>query len=179
MAKFKIAFYLNMYLAGGVEKSLIGYLNALNHDMFDIDLIIANYMAEYELSKVNIPKYVNIIYLNNFIMLNQIMIKRVSSKLNIVDKIFESMLLKPIRQIIFSYKIKVLAKYDCVIDYAIELRKTNSKFIKNLNMIGFFHFDINHYFNNIKSSQIFYKQIYKYKKIIFIYIQPVYNNVES
>jgi glycosyltransferase involved in cell wall biosynthesis len=165
--KIKIAFYLNMYLKGGVEKSLIIYLNGLDPNRFEISLIINHYMANYELSKIDIPKYINIIYINKYLVLNKVIVKRlVDKKLTWFDRIIESIIFKPLRELIYQYKIKKVCDYDFIVDYALGLRKVSNTFKQKLNLIGFLHFDIGSYYNNNLNK--FYMQISNYKKIICI-----------
>lgn len=80
MNKTKVAFYLNMCLKGGVEKSLLTYLNALDQNKLDIDLIVATYMGEHELSKKDIPSHIRIIYLIKSPLLNKILQKKLILK---------------------------------------------------------------------------------------------------
>jgi glycosyltransferase involved in cell wall biosynthesis len=173
MNKIKIAFYLNMYLKGGVEKSLITYLNALDPNKFEIDFIIANYMGDYELSKQDIPSHINIIYLIKSSILNKINKRKINNKLFIIEKLIENFFLKPIRQLIFKYRINILSNYDTVIDYGFNLLDIVNKFSYKTSMICFFHFNLEHYSNSEKID-LFQKKLVNYSKIICI-TEKMYN----
>ncbi|MFN8771213.1 MAG: glycosyltransferase [Neisseriaceae bacterium] len=154
--KKKIAFYLNMFLMGGVETSLFEYLSNFNSDDYDLTLIIGIKMYDYEILLQQLPTFVKVIYIIDGKLGKHLYLKH-NKKVKFIHKIM-SIFTNPIRKFYMQFRlIQLLENYHVVIDYAMGLNKQIDKFgnnkHNNCKKIGFFHFHISSYYTNSPRKQ--------------------------
>lgn len=173
----KIIFYLNMFLNGGIETSLINLLSGLQ-EHFAITLLICINMNDFEVMKAHIPAKINVEYVlsDNKLLSNNYYNKR-KRGLNALEKLFES-LIKPIRKNYIKGQLKrKLAQYDVIVDYSLELLKYNLKL--KFKPVGYFHYSIKEYYaKNPHNLMIIKKKLSNYDKIIVLNQQMLKELVE-
>ncbi len=166
--KKKIVYYVNMFLFGGIETSMLEYLRALDKTKFDITLIIGIHMYELEVLLGEIPPEVNVIYIlkGQFFSRNYYL-KRLK-QLSLVQKILDN-IVSPFRTKYFKLRIRQLFKdYNTIVDYALSLIKYNHILYK-YNIIGYFHYSLKEYYlANMRKTSHFSQALNNYNKIVIL-----------
>lgn len=145
MTKKPVGFYLNMFLVGGIETSLLEYLNNLDATAFDITLIIGIKMYDGEAFHSRLKQHIKIKYVIDSKFLCMPFYKKKLGKLSYTHKFLDNAFILPVRSIIFKKRlIKMLNQFDTIIDYSLSLTKI-AKHITG-KKIGFFHFSLKKYY---------------------------------
>lgn len=178
MLKKKVVFYLNMFLIGGIETSMIRYLKAIDKSRFDVTLLIGIGMKDFEVLIDKLPSDINVkyIYKDNEYKIDYFYNKRKKNN-KIFDKLIE-VFYSPIRK--YNYYKQLtheLNQYDVVIDYAMGLIELSKNISTKL--IGFFHFSLEkNYLTNQRKTKLFSQNIVNYTKLITLN-QSMYNEFKN
>jgi glycosyltransferase involved in cell wall biosynthesis len=166
--KKNIAFYINMFLMGGVETSLLEYIRVYSANDYTVTLVIGVKMYEHEILLDQIPKHIKIIYILKDSLLSRFLYLKHSNRVTTIDQVIDALLISIVRKFYLSYKtIKLLKDYDCVVDYALALKKVMHKL--KITKIGFFHFNLkNYYLNDPKKINTLKSKLEYYNYIIVI-----------
>lgn len=143
MHKKRVLFVISRFLDGGIDTVLIEYLRYLvKKDEYILTLAIGINMKNLEVFIKSIPKEVNVVYLNKSLFLTKFPIQRVQGTISYKKKLFDELVLNPIRRYSISKGLRKLAKSnDVLIDFSCRF----SAFIKNIDIpkIAFYHFSPN------------------------------------
>ncbi len=117
--KRKILFLISRFLDGGIDTVLTEYLNHLVHiDHYEVTLAIGMGMGELEVFKDRIPSAIKIVYLVPDGSLTKYPRQRAYHKLPLPKKLFDEIVLNPIRRHMIRQRLHQLARqYDVVIDF--------------------------------------------------------------
>lgn len=136
MEKKKIVFVLARFLDGGMETVLVEYLRHLSKmQTYELTLAIAYHMGELEVYHDRVPKDVRITYLVHHPWLVKYKKQRPPSR---AVKLFDELLINPIRRGIQAYHLHQLTKRaDAIVDFD----HSQSSFLKSVSIpkIAFFH----------------------------------------
>ncbi len=153
--KIKVNFFLNTFLFGGIEKVILQYLKNLDHDVFDIHLIVGLNMGRAQVLIDQVPKAIKINYLVNLSFINKYKIKKVvtNQKLNICEKIIDSIIMRPLCSLLYKVNMsKIWRQADVLIDFGF----SDKIYKANIPIISFMHFNLSSYLNwneNINSKK--------------------------
>lgn len=168
MTKKRVAFYLNMFLIGGIETSLLEYLNNLDETKFDVTLVIGLKMFNCEAFHSRLKPHIKIKYVIDSKFFCMPFYKKKLGKLSYTHKFLDNIFVSPIRSIIFKKRlINLLNQFDLVIDYGLTL----PKFINSITSrkIGFFHFNLKkHYANTPRKMKLIKRALAYYDKIVIL-----------
>lgn len=138
--KLRLLFVISRFLDGGIDTVLIEYLRYLvKKGDYAVTLAIGVHMGKLEVFVKSIPKEVKVIYLNKPLFLTKFPIQRVQGNISYKKKLFDELILNPIRRYSIGKGLRKLAKEnDVVIDFACRY----SAFMKGIDKpkIGFYHF---------------------------------------
>ncbi len=164
----KIAFYVNTFLVGGIETSMLEYLRSLDSNKYDITLVIGYCMFELEAMIIEVPKHIKIIYIIKSKFLVNNWYQKKSGKYSLWSKISDNLFISFLRRTYYKKKlIKVIAEFEIVVDYALGL----TKFIDIIysRTIAFFHFSLkNYYTKNPRAIAYLQKRLTYYVKIVVL-----------
>lgn len=165
--KLKIAYYVNMFLFGGIETSMLEYLRALDSQKYAITLIIAIHMHDLEVLLEQLPSHVVIVrILNDQFMSRNYYLKR-KNQLSLIRKIGD-VFVAPIRNLYLKKNLKrILKKHDIIVDYALSLTKYTN--VTSVKKIGYFHYSLKEYYlSNMNKVADFKLALWDYAKIIIL-----------
>lgn len=138
--KIKILFLLSRFLDGGIDTVLTEYLCRLSgNDRYEITLAIALQMNELEVFRSRIPGNIKIVHLVKDEWLTKWRRKKITQKIPGYIKLYDELLLNPIRRIITAKGIKQLAiQNDVIIDFDSHFHS----FLKDIKkpIVAFYHF---------------------------------------
>lgn len=138
--KIKILFLLSRFLDGGIDTVLAEYLRWLsNNPKYQVTLAIALQMQGMEVFENRIPSNVNVVHLVKNEWLIKWRKKKVTQKLPKPIKLYDEVLLNPIRRAIIARGIRRLAKQNDVI---VDFDSHFYSFLKNIRTpkVAFYHF---------------------------------------
>ncbi|RTK94624.1 MAG: glycosyltransferase [Neisseriaceae bacterium] len=140
-----INFHMGRLLGGGIETTLLTYLNLFDRSLFEVSLTVGWRMDELDSFTKLLPKDIEIRYLVSNKSLSKYKIKKImNSKLSLIDNLIENILFVPIGRIIYIKKFKEnLKHYDLILDFGLSLPK--NCLCVNKPIIGFLHFDLETY----------------------------------
>lgn len=138
--KVKILFLLSRFLDGGIDTVLTEYLCRLSgNPQYDITLAIALKMNGLEVFRNRIPANIKVIHLVKDEWLTKWRRRKITQKIPQSIKLFDELLLNPIRRAIMTKGIRRLASQsDIIIDFDSHF----CSFLKNIKKpkIAFYHF---------------------------------------
>jgi len=165
----RIMFILSRFLDGGIDMVLVDYLRklALNPE-YQIGLAISLKLDELEVFSDSIPHNVKIYHLVEKTSLTQWRKQKIVKGLPLYTKLYDEVILSPIRRHIISKKLKALAsEYDVFIDFDC----CHYSYLKNISIkkIAWFHFSFKHLMEqNSRRTQRIGKHLAYYDKIVVI-----------
>lgn len=167
--KLRLLFVISRFLDGGIDTVLIEYLHYIvKQGDYAVTLAIGVHMGKLEVFVKSIPKEVKVIYLNKPLFLTKLPIQRVQGNISYKKKLFDEIILNPIRRYSIGKGLRKLAKEnDVVIDFACRY----SAFMKGINKpkIGFYHFSpISEIPDTKKARQHVGKRLNRYDRIVTI-----------
>lgn len=141
--KKRLLFVISRFLDGGIDTVLIEYLRYLAYkNEYTLTLAIGIHMKHLEVFINSIPKEVKVVYLNESDTLTKYPIQRVQGTISLWAKLFDELVLNPIRRFAISKGLQKMAKEnDVIIDFACSY----SAFMKHIDIpkIAFYHFSLN------------------------------------
>lgn len=167
--KKRLLFVISRFLDGGIDTVLIEYLRYLAYkDEYTLTLAIGVHMKHLEVFINSIPKEVKVVYLNESDSLTKYPIQRVQGTISLRNKLFDELVLNPIRRFAISKGLQRLAKdNDVIIDFACSY----SAFMKHIDIpkIAIYHFSLNAGLQNKPHKQKKVgKRLDRYDRIITI-----------
>lgn len=142
MERTRILFLLSRFLDGGIDSVMVEYLRCLsNLPQYEITLAVGMNYQKLEVYRHRIPSNVSVVHLITSSCLVKWRKRKISTPLPIYIKVFDEVLLNPVRRAIMSRKISQLASQaDVVVDFD----SCSHSFLKNISKpkVGFFHFSI-------------------------------------
>lgn len=163
MKKISVIFYLDTFLFGGIEKTLITYLKYFDSNRFEVKLIIGYCRGEAELLVKEVPKNVEIVYIVFSKLLSYVKTKKILSKnkVSMYDKVFD-VVLSTVSKMLYKNKAKkILNNTDVLIDYGLSSNLLTLHL--SVPIISVLHFSIYYLIGNSKYS--YKKEILLNKKI--------------
>ena len=115
----RILFLLSRFLDGGIDAVLVDYLRYLaQREDYRITLAISIHMGELEVFRKQIPEQIQVVYLVDQPMLTRWRQKKITQRLPFYIKMYDEVVLSPIRRYITGHKLRQLAEqHDVVIDF--------------------------------------------------------------
>lgn len=163
----KIAFHINTFLVGGIEKTLIQQLSFFRPPQYDVTLVVTYAMGPLEVLRAEIPTYVKVKYLIESPRLLWTKRLKVQGKLPRSLKIYDE-LLQPLRKKQQLSAIKgLLSSTDVIVDFDLTLGYA----LKNIpcKKIGWLHFSPDHYHRgNPRKLQRLGEKLNQYDQIVMI-----------
>lgn len=170
MNRQRLLFTMIRFLDGGIDTVLVEYLHYLvGTGKYDITLAINVNMGELEKFLGQIPSEVKIVYINHEHFLCRIPRLRVLRKASKCAKLYDEIILNPIRRFRTSHELKRLAACnDILIDFACCF----SAYLKNISIpkVGIVHFRLNPRYSNSRMAHERYlkHRLMAYDKIVTI-----------
>ncbi|MDD3265893.1 MAG: glycosyltransferase [Burkholderiales bacterium] len=152
MKKIKVNFHITTLFFGGIEKTLLTYLNNIDRNRFIITLTIARYMgSQLETLVPELPHDVKINYIIKSRLLNNLRIKK---KLGITytkfEKFMDSVFFRPLSNLLHRLEFYFRSKdYDVVVDFDLYPYKLKSR----APLISFLHFNLSSQLSNQKDER--------------------------
>ncbi len=141
----RVLFIISRFLDGGIDTVLAEYLSYLaSRSDYRITLAITKAMGEQEVFKDRLPANIRVVYLTQADWLMHIYRKRASGNATETEKLFDEIVLNPIRRRIASGRLKKLAReHDAIVDFD----SCAYSMIKNIPIlkVAFFHFSISEF----------------------------------
>ncbi|MCC2645515.1 MAG: hypothetical protein K0R94_1293, partial [Burkholderiales bacterium] len=100
--KKNIAFYINMFLMGGVETSLLEYIRVYSANDYTVTLVIGVKMYEHEILLDQIPKHVKIIYILKDSLISRFLYLKHSNRLTTIYQVIYALLISIVRNFYLS-----------------------------------------------------------------------------
>ncbi len=165
----RILFLLSRFLDGGIDTVLIDYLRKLSESSaYEIGLAISIQMDELEVFTKNIPENVKVYHLVNTPALTYWRKRKITGRIPLYAKLYDEILLTPIRRHIIGKKIRLLAQeYDVIIDFD----SCHYSYLSNITnkKIAWFHFSFKHLMEqNPRRTQRIGKNLSNYDRIVVI-----------
>lgn len=165
--KKKVCFYLNVLLVGGIEKVLLELLKNIDHNKYEVSLLIAYKLGEVEKLKKEIPKNIEIKYLLTEEFLVKGKRKKVLGELGKTEKILDESISFVRKAFIKKRALEFIKDKDVVVDFDMTLAPYTDKINKKI--ITFCHFSPKNYNRGIKSRQVKHgKRLNAYDKVVVI-----------
>ncbi|WP_420992841.1 glycosyltransferase [Cupriavidus sp. 30B13] len=144
MAKQRILFHLTHFLRGGIETSLVSLLASLDRERFELGLTLTYPTEALETHfRAMLPPDVKIHILAPERWLSHFRQKKKAGKLGPLGKIYEEVLLPPVRKPLVNRRFRAIARgYDLAIDYDMSLSRLTGRL--PIPMIGYQHFSVAH-----------------------------------
>ena len=117
--KTKIVFLISRFLDGGIDSVLVDYLRFLSiSGKYQISLLIEQKMDELEVFRSQVPSHVQIYHSIESKMLMKWRKRKISRRLPLPIKIYDEIILSPIRRYLIVKSLKKLASQnDVIIDF--------------------------------------------------------------
>ncbi|MBP3512249.1 MAG: glycosyltransferase [Prevotella sp.] len=141
----RVLFIISRFLDGGIDTVLAEYLSYLSsRSDYRITLAITKAMGEQEVFKDRLPASIRVVYLTQSDRLMRIYRKRIVGEASKKEKLFDEIVLNPIRRWGATSKLKKLAKeHDAIVDFD----SCAYSLIKDIPIlkVAFFHFSISEF----------------------------------
>ena len=139
--KKRLLFLICALLDGGLDTILVEYLRNIPPDEYDVTLAIGTKMDELEVHLPKIPRWVKVEYLVDAPALTHWKKEKFRHKLPVAAKLYDELLLNPIRKFTASRRLKRLVSQA---DYVIDFDSTFYTALRHCPrpVIGFYHFSI-------------------------------------
>lgn len=138
--KKRLLFVISRFLDGGIDTVLIEYLRYIvKKGDYELTLAIGVYMGNLEVFVKAVPREVKVIYLNRPVFLTKYPMQRVKGTISYKKKLFDEVVLNPIRRFAIKRGLHRLAKEnDVIIDFACRY----SAFMGGIHKpkVGYYHF---------------------------------------
>ncbi len=163
-----LLFHINSLLAGGIEKVLIELLQGLDPEKYRIRLSIAHDLGELEVLKDQIPPYVEITYILTP-GLSQTKKKKVTKTITLPERIYEELVLPPIKKRAHRMKLKeLMADTDVIIDFDMTLAPY-TRLLADKKKVAYCHFSLGHYWDgNKRKLNKLAGRLQQYDKVIML-----------
>ena len=117
--KTKIIFLISRFLDGGIDSVLVDYLNFLStSEKYQITLLIEQKMDELEVFMPQVPNNVQVHHLIKSKMLMKWRKQKICRRLPLLIKIYDEIILSPIRRYLIVKSLKKIAlQNDVIIDF--------------------------------------------------------------
>lgn len=115
----RILFLMSRFLDGGIDTVLVEYLRHLSmHPEYQLTLAIGTAMGSLEVFSDRVPENVEVCHLVKADWLTKWRQRKIKGGLPLPAKIYDELLLSPLRRIIMGRRLRQLAaKHDVVIDF--------------------------------------------------------------
>lgn len=163
----KIAFHINTFLVGGIEKTLLQQISFLQPPHFDVTLLISHDLGDLEKLRSEIPNHVHVEHLLTSPAILWTKKLKAQGRLPKVFKIYDE-LLQPIRKKQQKKRLAEIAQnIDVLVDFDLTL---GSHFHKiTCKKIGWLHFSPDHYHRgNQRKLQRLGVKLKGYDKVVMI-----------
>lgn len=136
----RILFLLSRFLDGGIDAVLLDYLRFLaQRKDYSITLAVSIHMGDLEVFRKQIPEQVKVVYLVDQPWLTRWRQQKITRRLPFYIKMYDEVLLSPIRRHMIGKKLRLLAaQHDVVIDFDC----CHYAYLKNVTTwkVAWFHF---------------------------------------
>ncbi len=165
----RILFILSRFLDGGIDMVLVDYLRKLSLcPGYEIGLAISLQLDELEVFANSIPQNIKIYHLVDKTPLTQWRKQKIVKGLPLHLKLYDEIILSPVRRHIISKKLQSLTTdYDVFIDFDC----CHYAYLKNISIkkIAWFHFSFKHLMEqNARRTQRIGKHLSFYDKVVVI-----------
>lgn len=136
----KVLFLISRFLDGGIDTVLVEYLSYLaTKSNYKLCLAIGINMEELEVYRNRLPSNVNVKYIIGEKWLCRLRKKKIYKRLNCMGKLYDELLLSPIRRILTKYRLTKLSRgFTTVIDFDCCFHSYMGSV--TVHKIAFFHF---------------------------------------
>ncbi len=163
----RIAFHVNSFMTGGIERVLIQHLRSFDRSKVQLTLLITFHFPELEVLLKEVPSDVEVIHLLDKPIFNGTRQARALSKLPAWARPFDELMQWP-RKIYAKKRFKEIAKrLDVIVDFDVTLTSLLKSFAGK--KIGWFHFSVKNYHHG-KAARLrkLGRQFATYDKIVMI-----------
>lgn len=140
----RIVFLLSRFLDGGIDTVLLDYLRNLSAcGDYRITLVVSMGMGELEVFRQEVPANVEVVHLVEDGWLTQWRKLKVTGRIPLMAKLYDELLLTPLRRSIISRKLKALAR-EC--DVMVDFDCCHYAFLRKLPVwkVAWWHFSFEH-----------------------------------
>lgn len=123
--RIRIAFHIHHFGLGGTETALMGWLHALDRDLFDVDLIVGFPTEAFEQHfRGRLPGDVRVHFLADRPWQYRLETLRLQRRLSRIGRIVQQLVLRPGLRQVFARRVRALAaRYDLICDFDLSLRQ--------------------------------------------------------
>ena len=172
--KKKVAFYLKRFLSGGIESTLVQYLNHIDMNLYEVSLIVGFETLPHAALLEQISSHVKIIHVVacDFLSITTSSAPKKSNKF--LHKALYQIITRPLSKVYLHYKrIQLLREFDCVVDYGLTLGNSIKKIPGKV--VGYFHFRLSHHYIANKVTKRFHRVLPNYDHLVVINQQMLHD----